>query len=74
MQLAEYLRLNEISDEAFGKSIGVTRQAVHRYKTFDRFPEQSVLEEIFRETKGVVTPNDFLRSQVIPVTEQQGAA
>jgi transcriptional regulator with XRE-family HTH domain len=63
MQLADYLKTNGISDEDFGQSIGVTRQAVHRYKTFDRFPEKPVLTEIVKATAGAVTPNDFLPEQ-----------
>lgn len=63
MQLAEYLKNNGISDDDFGQSIGVTRQAVHRYKTFERFPEKPVLGKIVAATSGAVTPNDFLQLQ-----------
>lgn len=73
MQLAEYLRANEISDEAFGILIDVSRQAVHRYKTFERFPEKKTLALIFEKTNGAVTPNDFLRAMAND-NEQQGAA
>jgi hypothetical protein len=72
MQLADYLKTNGISDEDFGHAIGVTRQAVHRYKTFGRFPERPVLSKIFEATGGVVTANDFLPDQSVP--EAQGAA
>lgn len=72
MQLADYLKTNGISDDDFGQSIGVTRQAVHRYKTFERFPERAVLTEIFRITGGAVSPNDFLPEQ--PAATEQGAA
>jgi transcriptional regulator with XRE-family HTH domain len=70
MKLAAYLQKNGISDEDFGQLIGVTRQAVHRYKTFERFPERSVLAEISKVTKGEVTANDFVLDQAI----EQGAA
>lgn len=72
MQLAAYLKTNEISDEDFGQRIGVTRQAVHRYKTFGRFPEKEILALIVEATGGAVTPNDFLKALATP--EQQGAA
>lgn len=72
MQLADYLKANGISDEDFGQLIGVTRQAVHRYKTFARFPERPVLSLIFEVTEGAVTPNDFLPDQSTP--QAQGAA
>lgn len=70
MQLSEYLKAKGVSDEDFGQSIGVTRQAVHRYKTFDRFPDRPVLAKILEVTDGEVTPNDFLPAP----TDQQGAA
>lgn len=73
MQLADYLKSNGISDDDFGQSIGVTRQAVHRYKTFDRFPEKPVLTRIIEATSGAVTPNDFLQTQ-IGHSHQQGVA
>jgi transcriptional regulator with XRE-family HTH domain len=72
MQLAAYLKANGISDEDFGQRIGVTRQAVHRYKTFGRFPEKEILTLIVEATSGAVTPNDFL--QALATSEQQGAA
>lgn len=75
MHLADYLKTNGISDDDFGQLIGVTRQAVHRYKTFDRFPERPVLTKIFEVTAGAVTPNDFLQSQTeVAAEQQQGAA
>lgn len=72
MQLAAYLKTNEISDEDFGQRIGVTRQAVHRYKN-GRFPEKETLKMIVEATGGAVTPNDFLQA-LAASPEQQGAA
>jgi transcriptional regulator with XRE-family HTH domain len=74
MQLADYLKANGISDDDFSKKIGVSRQSVHRYKTFDRIPEKPVLARIFDETSGAVTPNDFFQLQPEVAPEQQGAA
>lgn len=59
MNLSAYLDRNKISDSDFADKIGVTRQAVHRYKTGERFPERPVLAKIFTATKGAVTANDF---------------
>lgn len=73
MQLADYLKTNGISDDEFGQKIGVSRQSVHRYKTFDRFPEKPVLSEIIKATAGAVTPNDFLQAPPIAPSETQGA-
>jgi transcriptional regulator with XRE-family HTH domain len=76
MQLAAYLKMNGISDEDFGQIIGVSRQAVHRYKTFGRSPKRETLALILEATGGAVTPNDFLQDQsaLVGVSEQQGAA
>lgn len=75
MQLADYLKAQGISDEDFGQAIGVTRQAVHRYKTYDRFPEKPVLTRILDVTAGAVTPNDFLEAQPeVEDIEKRGAA
>lgn len=59
MKLARYLEINQISDSAFAETIGVSRQAVFRYKTGERFPERPVLAKIFKATRGEVTANDF---------------
>jgi hypothetical protein len=71
MKLAVYLKQHRISDGDFGQMIGVTRQAVHRYKTYDRFPEKAVLALIVEATSGEVTPNDFLQ---VATAEEQGAS
>lgn len=60
MKLADYLSENEIADSAFAERIGVSRQALWRYKSGERRPEWSILEVIARETGGKVTPNDFM--------------
>lgn len=73
MQLADYLKANGISDEDFGDAIGVSRQSVHRYKMFGRFPEKPILARIVEVTAGAVTPNDFLDAQPEVAPEQQGA-
>jgi hypothetical protein len=69
MQLADYLKANKISDDDFGQMIGVNRQAVHRYKTFGRFPKREVLAKIVAVTNGAVTANDLAARPA-----EQGAA
>lgn len=64
MQLALYLSQNDISDSDFAERIGVKRQAVHRYKTGERFPERAVLQKIIEATDGAVTANDFMPEPV----------
>lgn len=60
MQLAEYLKANDLSDQKFGALIGTSRQVIHRYRTGRRFPRKKVRDEIFRVTGGLVTSADFL--------------
>lgn len=62
MKLSDYLSQNEIADTAFAERIGVSRQALWRYKSGERRPEWHILEAIARETSGDVTPNDFMPS------------
>ena len=60
MTLLDWLNENKIGDAEFSDRIGVTRQAVHRYKTGKRRPEWGILRKIEKVTDGVVTPSDFL--------------
>lgn len=60
MTLTQFLSSHGIADAAFAESIGVSRQALHRYKRGERRPEWDVLERIVRVTEGAVTPNDFI--------------
>lgn len=63
-----------LGDAEFAASIGVSRQAVHRYKTGDRVPEWAVLGRIKDITNGMVTPDDFLGNAPPPATEPAQAA
>lgn len=60
MRLADYLSDHKIKDATFAAQIGVTRQAVGRYKFGERKPEWAILQRIAKATEGNVTPNDFL--------------
>ena len=59
MKLRQYLDQNNLSAAEFGRRIGVSRMTVIRYASGARKPEEQQMREIFRETKGSVTPNDF---------------
>lgn len=59
MQIADWLTKNDISDADFAARIGVSRQALWRYKAGDRIPRRPILERIQRETGGEVRPADF---------------
>jgi transcriptional regulator with XRE-family HTH domain len=58
MNLRKYLLLNDISENAFAKSIGASQAAVNRYCK-GRVPAPVQLKAIIRATHGQVTANDF---------------
>ena len=60
MRIDIYLAQMEISLDAFSRAIGVTPEAVRRYRAGDRLPHWDVMLRISEATKGAVTPNDFL--------------
>ncbi|WP_084398358.1 helix-turn-helix domain-containing protein [Henriciella aquimarina] len=68
MTLADWLTKNNLSDADFADRIGVSRQALHRYKTGARRPHADILTEIVKHTGGQVTANDFFNSK-----KEQGA-
>jgi transcriptional regulator with XRE-family HTH domain len=59
MQLSDYLKENELTDEAFGEKIGRDRSSVYRLKNSQTKPTADVLQAIVNATGGAVTPNDF---------------
>lgn len=60
MDLTAYLTTNQISNSEFATRIGVSQQALYRYRLKQRRPEWSILLRISEATSGVVTANDFL--------------
>lgn len=69
MRLADYLSTNEISDAAFASRIGVSRQALHRYRRGERMPRPDQLHRIREATDGAVTADDFLPARDSAATE-----
>jgi transcriptional regulator with XRE-family HTH domain len=65
MTLASWLSREEISDADFAERIGVSRQALWRYKSCERVPRPEIMARIHVETGGAVTANDFFA----PATE-----
>lgn len=59
MTLSDYLDANKITNAAFAARIGVSRQAVLRYRAGDRTPGHAEMAAIFEATGGAVAPNDF---------------
>jgi transcriptional regulator with XRE-family HTH domain len=60
MSLDKYLTDNSIPPGDFAKRIGVSAQALYRYRTGQRVPEWAVLERIKEATGGTITNDDFL--------------
>lgn len=67
MTLASWLSETKISDAEFADRIGVSRQALWRYKAMERVPRPEILSRIHTATSGAVTANDFMQ----PVTPER---
>jgi transcriptional regulator with XRE-family HTH domain len=72
MDIASWLTSTATTAADFAKRIGVSRQALHRYKTGDRVPRPKMLARIREETDGAVTANDFLPREA--PSSERGAA
>lgn len=60
MRLAEYLRRERLTHDAFAKAIGVANPTVvRRYAVCGRVPAPPVMVRIVKATKGRVRPDDF---------------
>lgn len=59
MKITDWLTTNKISDAEFASRIGVSRQALWRYKSGERIPKRDIIERILHETDGEVRPADF---------------
>lgn len=59
MKLADWLREQGLTQEAFGRRIEVQPQSVYRYCSGKRVPDDDVMRRIIAATDGAVTPNDF---------------
>jgi DNA-binding transcriptional regulator YiaG len=60
MTLNEWLSKNKVRPEIFADSIRVSRGAVLKWMSGERFPRKGALAKISRVTNGQVTANDFL--------------
>lgn len=60
MTLQDWLSSQEVSDADFAARIGVTRQALYRYKNGQRMPRIGILRKIISETAGQVSARDFI--------------
>ena len=61
MQLADYLREQNLSQAAFGERIGEPQQTVSRIAAGRSIPRPKIMAKIVEATGGAVTPNDFYK-------------
>lgn len=60
MTLDEYMKQNELTDDAMAKRLGVSRSAVTQYRNGDRMPKPEILIRLLNITKEDVTVEDML--------------
>lgn len=59
MKLNDYLRDRDISDEDFASKLGISRQAVWRYRRGRTVPKPCHVALIHKHTRGMVTREDW---------------
>jgi len=60
MKLDAYLKLTGLTEDAFGKKIGVSATAVNHWRNGARTPRVAQMQKIFRVTEGAIAPSDFI--------------
>lgn len=63
MKLETYLSERKLTDTAFAAVVGVTSEAVRRYKAGTRIPDRDVMIRIVTATDGLVRADDFYFSE-----------
>jgi len=59
MTLRAYLKLKRLTPDEFAASVCVSRGAVLKWMSGERFPRKDALTKIYDVTKGKVRANDF---------------
>lgn len=60
MTLAKWISAADLTDAEFARRLGISRQALSRYKAGTRIPRPHILHRIMSLTNGAVTANDFV--------------
>ena len=60
MKLADYIKEAGLTDEAFGRLVGVSQPTVSRLKRDLSWPTRETIERIRDVTGGKVTADDFM--------------
>lgn len=74
MKLAEYLQQEKLSPAQFAANLGKHASTISRVLKEQRTPTLDLMDAIAKETKGKVTPNDFLAEQREKAALKEGAA
>ena len=75
MHLSQYLKTTGQTYEQFADKVGVTRRAVQKWVTQERFPRPVQMAKIIEHTDGEVTFSDFTpKSAQDNASKSQGAA
>ncbi len=64
MNLIDYMKKNELTDEMFARRIGVTRSAVTYCRSSMRMPSPRIMLLIESVTKNEVTASDMMKEFV----------
>lgn len=59
MQLAQYLKLHQITRERFAELVGASEYGVRKWVRRERTPRPKAMRKIQEVTEGEVTPADF---------------
>jgi transcriptional regulator with XRE-family HTH domain len=59
MRLSAYLELARLTDAEFAAKVGCDRSTITRIRNGTTKPTPTLMQEIARETKGAVLPNDY---------------
>lgn len=65
MTLDKWLTNQEMNAEAFGRLIGVTGQAVRRYRSGERMPDAKTVSRILERTGGQVTGSEMHETHML---------
>lgn len=69
MNISEYLELHNQTEEFFAGRIGVSQPTVNRYVTGKRKPNGCIMQKIFSVTNGEVSPNDFILTDKVNISQ-----
>lgn len=67
MDLKTYLSENSVDVQKLAERLDVSKEAIRLWASGKRMPRPDAMRRILEETKGTVTPNDFVGGVEPPV-------